>query len=140
MNVEIRIGNVTNDSPIIKWDSNSKFSDLELEKKRMYNFLINNNNCIIENVDMFLLYTLNNGILSYIVRDNYNNYNDNEKYDLLIKLNPLKYKIYEVSDSGLVCNIQDHKGIITINYFDKLMGEIMDDFYVSLNYLEESNK
>jgi hypothetical protein len=68
MKIEIKVGNTsTNKRVSLPFE---KLDNINNEKKRMYDFLINCKDCIIENVDIFLLYTLNNGLMAYIVKDN----------------------------------------------------------------------
>lgn len=117
MKIEIRVGNTTNGKRI-QYHS-EKLDDIKKEKQRMYKFLSEAEDCIIENVDEFLLYTLNNGIMSYNV----------EEVTSIPKFNPEKYRIFE-NDS---C-IQDEKGLVQQNYFDFLMKSVMNDFYDKLNY------
>ena len=38
MKIEIRIGDVNDNSPRISWDSNNKLDNYEAEKKRMQDF------------------------------------------------------------------------------------------------------
>ena len=109
----------------------------------MYDFLINCKDCIIENVDNFLLYTLNNGIMAYIVKDNVKlqdeEYNDNE-YHLIPKFNPENYKVFEIKEDGTEISLQDKDGNIGKNYFNILMGSVMDDYCDCLNFYEISIK
>lgn len=102
----------------------------------MYQFLVDNNECcIIDNIDMYLLYLLNNGITAFIVDDERDENQLNSKsYNSIPKFNPEIYRIYEVSEDGNKINIQNEDGLITKNYFDNLMKVVMDDFYVALNY------
>lgn len=54
MKVEIRIGDISTNRRV-KYTS-YKNDDVALEKKRMYDFLSECKDCIIEDVDNFLLY------------------------------------------------------------------------------------
>ena len=89
MRIEIKVGNTSSNKRVVF--PFEKLDNIDSEKKRMYDFLINSKDCIIENVDNFLLYTLNNGIMAYIVKDNVElqdeEYNDDE-YHLIPKFNP----------------------------------------------------
>jgi hypothetical protein len=49
------------------------------------------------------------------------------------KIDPAQVSIYEITD-GVVENIQRKNGLISSNYFDQKMKELMDDFYLMLNY------
>jgi len=137
MKIRFEIGDVSS-GKTVKWFNNSlTFADkIEDEKNRMYNFLLENDNCIIDSVDMFLLYALNNGILAHAVQSNPKIDADDEEYHIIPKLDPNKYRIFEIDDDGVKANIQNETGSINHNYFNSLMGNVMDDFYTSLVYLE----
>jgi hypothetical protein len=49
------------------------------------------------------------------------------------QIDPKKVSIYEIDD-GKLKSIQQDDGLIGDNYFDKNMKELMDDFYLMLNY------
>ena len=68
MKIEIKVGDTSTNKRVIF--PIEKLDNIDSEKKRMYDFLTNCKDCIIENVDNFLLYTLNNGLMAYIVKDN----------------------------------------------------------------------
>ena len=139
MKIQIEVGLINDHSPIIDWSTKNFFDDFKIEKESMYQFLIDNSEtCIIDNVDMFLLYILNNGILAHIVRDNPAN-KDDEDYQSLPRFNPNNYRIFEINEDGNKRNIQNESGTINHNYFNSLMGSVMDDFYDSLVYLESDN-
>ncbi len=121
MKIEIRVGEATKriEYPKIKLD------DIKKEKERMYNFLLDSNDSILENVDNFLLYTLNNCLLSDNIEENVNS----------PKLNRNDYKIFQINDDGseILLNNNEYGGI-NKNYYNDLMKSIMDDFYESLNF------
>ena len=101
MKIEIRVGEVNANSPKIPWDSNSKLDDFELEKKRMYDFLAQNDKCVIINVDMFLLYTLNSALASFLVKDNPKSIDDEAKakvVELIKKVNNGKTNYKLITD------------------------------------------
>lgn len=138
MKIEIRIGNVNDESPRIPWDSNNKLDNYSAEKKRMYDFLMRYDNCVIVDVDMFLLYTLNNSLTAYWVKDNPKSVDD-EDFNNLVKLDPDKYRIFEIHEDGKEVSIQTSDlGGKTVgkNYFNILMGSVMDDYYDALTYVE----
>ena len=141
MKIEIRVGNTsTNKRVIFPFE---KLDNLDNEKKRMYDFLTNSKDCIIENVDNFLLYTLNNGLMAYIVKDNIklqsDEYSDDE-YHLIPKFNPKIYRVFEIKEDGTEISLQDDKGNIGKNYFNILMGSVMGDYYDCLNFYETSTE
>ena len=133
MKVEIRIGDVTSNN-IIQYPI-EKLDDVEDEKIRMYEFLSNNKNCIICDVDLFLLYTINNGIMAFIVKDNYKKTKkEDEDYLKITKFDPDYYRVFEVLENGNDVSLQDENGNIHKNYFNQLMGNVMDDYYDCLTY------
>jgi hypothetical protein len=139
MKIEIKVGNISSGKRVSL--SFEKFDNINSEKKRMYDFLINCKDCVIENVDNFLLYTLNNGLMAYIVKDNVKLQSDeyiDDEYHLIPKLNPDIYRVFEIKEDGTEISLQDDKGNIGRNYFNILMGGVMDDYYDCLNFYETS--
>lgn len=128
MKIEIRIGNPNLTSKRISYPL-TKLDNIELEKERMYNFLMQKE-CIIENVDNFLLYTLNNGLMSSICGVNDEN---NELYTIP-KFNKDDYEIVCINEDGSETNLQNSEGSIGKNYFNELMACIMNDYYDCLNF------
>ena len=81
--------------------------------------------------------------MAYIVKDNVElqdeDYNDDE-YHLIPKFNPDIYKVFEIKEDGTEISLQDDEGNIGENYFNILMGGIMDDYYDCLNFYESPTK
>jgi hypothetical protein len=139
MKIEIKVGNTSTEKRVsLPFE---KLDNINSEKKRMYDFLINSKDCIIENVDNFLLYTLNNGLMAYIVKDNVelqsDEYKDDE-YHLIPKFNPEIYRVFEIKEDGTEISLQDDEGNVSKNYFNILMGGVMDDYYDCLNFYKTS--
>jgi predicted ATPase len=81
----------------------------------------------------YILYALNNCMLGGLV---YEKMSDADKAKIKCKsalIHPKKVSVYEIHD-GVLMNIQQEDGLIGDNYFDGKMKELMDDFYVMLNY------
>lgn len=139
MKIEIKVGNISLEKRVsLPFE---KLDNIDSEKKRMYDFLMTCKDCIIENVDNFLLYTLNNGLMAYIVKDNSELHGDEYKddgYNLIPKFNPEIYRVFEIREDGTEISLQDDKGNIGKNYFNILMGSVMDDYYGCLNFYETS--
>ena len=137
MKIEIRVGD-TSSNKRVKYTF-EKCDDINSEKERMYEFLNSCENCIIEDVDNFLLYTLNNGLMAYIVKDNKklldDEYKDDE-YKSIPKFNPDVYRVFAIGEDGTEISLQDDQGNILKNYFNELMRVIMDDYYSCLNFYE----
>lgn len=52
------------------------------------------------------------------------------------KINPVDISIYEIREGIVRGTIQGEDGLISDNYFDQKMKDLMDDFYLMLNYYE----
>ena len=81
----------------------------------------------------YILYALNNCMMAGLVYDKMD-----EELKERLKCGPYRVdssyvSIYEIRD-GVVKQIQREDGLIQDNYFDQQMGELMDDFYLMLNY------
>lgn len=82
----------------------------------------------------FLLYAINNRILSHIVKDAIP-----DKHKELFStppLDPAKISVFEFKD-GNVYPIQDEEGMVRENTFDDIMRNIMADFHNLINYYDE---
>jgi predicted ATPase len=81
----------------------------------------------------YILYALNNCMMGGLIGDKMKAI-DKEKVKCKASfINPLYVSIYEIHD-GVLKPIQQDDGLISTNYFDAKMKELMDDFYVMLNY------
>ena len=139
MKIEIRVGNVNVTSPRVQFDCFNRLDDIDLETKRMYDFLLSCNDCIIENVDEFLLYTVNNGLMAFHVKDNpdIQKNDDDDDYFKIPQFDKEKFKIIQIYQNGVEeCIQRDDTGTTGKNYHNLLMGRVMDDYYDSLNYYE----
>ena len=82
----------------------------------------------------YVLYALNNCMMAGIVSDDMN---EKELVKLKChhsKINPSDVSIYEIRDGYVHGTIQGKDGLISDNYFDQKMKELMDDFYLMLNH------
>lgn len=52
------------------------------------------------------------------------------------KINPEDVSIYEIREGVVSGTIQGEDGLISDNFFDQKMKELMDDFYLMLNHYE----
>lgn len=132
MKLEIRIGD-TSKNIRVKYP-NIKKDNIHLEKQEMYKFLADCNDCIIEDADNFLVYAMNNCICSFLVSESNIDDSDREELSQIPKLSPEKYRIIQILEDNIEVSIQNKEGRIANNYFNQLMGLIMDDFYLTLNH------
>lgn len=140
MKVVIRIGDIS--SGIKTKYTPEKHDDINKEKLRMYNFLCASTNRIVEDVDNFMLYALNNGLFAYLIKDNpelKDKDYKNEACNLIPKFDPQIYKVFEIHEDGTETCLQDKEGTIQKNYFDLLMKGIIDDFYSCLTFYESKS-
>lgn len=84
----------------------------------------------------YVLYALNNCMMTGLV---HNKMEANELSKLKCnqsKINPVDISIYEIREGVVKDTIQGEDGLISDNYFDQKMKDLMDDFYLMLNYYE----
>ena len=89
----------------------------------------------------YILYALNNCMMGYLVKDKMPEAEANEVSCRNSWINPELVSVWEIKDGELRTTaesrnntIQGEDGLISDNYFDEIMKEVMDDFYKMLNY------
>ena len=110
----------------------------ETQRDLIYHFLEKclvrkDNSLTITTHSPYVLYALNNCMMGGLV---YEKMSEQDKSRLKCKLsviNPSLISAYEIHD-GKLKPIQQKDGLIGANYLDNKMKELMDDFYVLLNY------
>ena len=81
----------------------------------------------------YILYALNNCMMASLVYEKMKT-EDKRKIKCHSSLmDPSKVSIYQIRD-GKIESIQQEDGLIGNNYFDERMKDLMDDFYIMLNY------
>ncbi len=81
----------------------------------------------------YVLYAINNSMLSFITKINLENATKKPSC-IESMINPKDVSIYELKN-GYLNSIQQENGLIGDNFFDEKMKEVMDDFYLMLNYI-----
>lgn len=81
----------------------------------------------------YILYALNNCMMGGIVSDRMSAKDKDKLKCKFSTINPNNVSVYQIHDGGLK-NIQQEDKLIGKNYLDQNMKELMDDFYVMLNY------
>ena len=84
----------------------------------------------------YVLYALNNCMMAGLVSDKMEANELNELKCDQSKINPIDVSIYEIRDGVVEKTIQGEDGLISDNYFDQKMKDLMDDFYLMLNHYE----
>ncbi|GAB6012009.1 AAA family ATPase [Viscerimonas tarda] len=110
----------------------------ETQRKLVYHLLEKSfnkdgNRLTITTHSPYILYALNNCMMCGLV---YDKMNASDKAKLSCKtslVNPKDVSIYEIH-KGILKSKQQNDGLISTNYFDTIMKESMDDFYIMLNY------
>ncbi len=84
----------------------------------------------------YVLYALNNCMMAALVCDKMSQMELSKLKCRQSKIAPSSVSIYEIRDGGVIKTIQGEDGLISDNYFDQKMKELMDDFYLMLNHYE----
>ena len=81
----------------------------------------------------YILYAINNCIMANIVKDKMKQSDKDKLKCLASDINPKLISVYQIAN-GQIKSIQKDDRLISDNYFDNKMKELMDDFYNMLNY------
>jgi hypothetical protein len=103
---------------------------------QMCNDIQHNHRMTITTHSPYILYALNNCMMGYLIKDRIP---EPERQTILSRnawIDPKLVSVWEIIDGG-VRLIQDEEGIIAKNYFDLNMTELMDEYYLMLNYYDE---
>ena len=103
--------------------------------KRYYSDDLKDKQVVISTNSQFVLYTFNNLIFNYIVKDKMPADLRDEMTCKDIMIDPNDIRIYQVEE-GIVTRIQNKDGLIEHNCFDNEMNIIMNDFYKMIDYYE----
>ena len=82
----------------------------------------------------YVLYALNNCMMAKIVNRKISDNNLSKLKCNTSQIDPSIVSIYEIRNGYVSKTIQGEDGLISDNYFDQKMKELMDDFYLMLNY------
>ena len=84
----------------------------------------------------YVLYALNNCMMAGFVSDKMEADELSKLKCNKSKVNPVDVSIYEIREGVVEGTIQGEDGLISDNYFDQKMKDLMDDFYLMLNHYE----
>lgn len=84
----------------------------------------------------YVLYALNNCMMAALVCDKMSQMELSKLKCRQSKIAPSSVSIYEIRDGVVKKTIQGEDGLISDNYFDQKMKDLMDDFYLMLNHYE----
>jgi Uncharacterized conserved protein len=121
----------------------------ETQKDLVYSLLgmmnADRDRMIITTHSPYLLYALNNCLLGYLAKDNISE--DDEELSGMHQswIDPQNVSVWEIKagklapymDNNPQLTIQDEKGLIRNNYFDRIMKNIMADFSSLMGYWDE---
>lgn len=82
----------------------------------------------------YVLYALNNCMMAGLVSDKMEANELSELKCNQSNINPVDVSIYEIREGVVRGTIQGEDGLISDNYFDQKMKDLMDDFYLMLNH------
>lgn len=112
--------------------------------KFLYDILSNskkrNDNIFIATHSPYILYALNNAMLAHYVKGDLIEEIKKEISCLDSECNPIEVAVWQIENGSIVgissenATIQDEKGLIRKNYFDNIMGDIMNDFNNMLSF------
>lgn len=112
--------------------------------KFLYDILSNskkrNDNIFIATHSPYILYALNNAMLAHYVKGDLIEEIKKEISCLDSECNPSEVAVWQIENGSIVgissenATIQDEKGLIRKNYFDNIMGDIMNDFNNMLSF------
>jgi hypothetical protein len=84
----------------------------------------------------YVLYALNNCMMAGLFSDKMEASELSKLKCNQSKINPVDVSIYEIREGVVRGTIQGEDGLISDNYFDQKMKDLMDDFYLMLNHYE----
>ena len=90
----------------------------------------------------YILYALNNAMLAYYIKDKVIEEIKDEISCLRYAYNPEMVSVWQIDEGHLIgvdvrnSTIQDSKHLIRKNFFDSIMGDVMNDFNNMLNFYE----
>lgn len=118
----------------------------ETQVRLLYGLLGNskkhNDSIFIATHSPYILYALNNAMLAFLVKEHVIEEMRNEILCLPYDYDPIDVAVWQIDNGHLVGineknqTIQDAKGLIRKNFFDSIMGGIMDDFNNMINFYE----
>lgn len=122
----------------------------QTQEKLLYYFLRlmdkNRDKLIITTHSPYILYALNNCMLGWLVKDEIESEEDLEALRFRESwVDPSKVSVWEIREGHIMginkhenCTIQDEDGLISSNYFDRIMKNITSDFTELLQYLPDT--
>ncbi|OFX49765.1 MAG: hypothetical protein A2046_11460 [Bacteroidetes bacterium GWA2_30_7] len=86
----------------------------------------------------YILYALNNCMMGYLVKEDIPKEVQNELLSKQSWINPELVSVWEIEkDKGTIKLIQDENTkTVSKHYFNKIMNEVMDEYYEMLSYLK----
>lgn len=120
----------------------------ETQKELIYDMLgmINNSRdrIIMTTHSPYLLYAINNCMLCYLAEKNIPEEDEELQIMRKSKINPEDVSVWEIKEGSFTpykdnrnYTIQDSRGLIRTNYFDRIMKNIMADFSSLMDYCDE---
>ena len=111
----------------------------ETQRDLVYYFLQNclsekGNRLTLTTHSPYVLYALNNCMMAGLVSDEMEANELNKLKCNRSQINPEDVSIYEIREGIVSATIQGEDGLISDNYFDQKMKDLMNDFYLMLNH------
>ena len=87
----------------------------------------------------YILYALNNCMMAYLVQDQIPVDKVNEIGCFTSRIDPKEVSVWQITQEGVLENIQEDDRLIGSNYLNTCMKEVMDDYYSMINYYGDEN-
>tara|TARA_R110002020_G_scaffold180858_2_gene375570 strand:- start:794 stop:2086 length:1293 start_codon:yes stop_codon:yes gene_type:complete len=84
----------------------------------------------------YILYALNNCMLGYLIKDDIDKEEASKLKSEKSWIDPELVSIWEINNGKLRSIKNEQTGTVREHYFNEIMNEIMDEYYIMLNYLE----
>ena len=108
-------------------------------QKELLYFIINaikekEHNLFLTTHSPYILYSLNNCIMGWLVKDNMPNDIANSLESHNSWINPKLISVWQIKDGEIFSIQEPHTNSIGKHYFNEIMNETMDEYYTMLNY------
>lgn len=87
----------------------------------------------------YILYALNNCMLSYLVKDELTEAEKEKLLSYSSRIDPVQVSAWEINKKGQLTDIKNSRlGTIGEHYFNSIMNEVMDEYYIMLKHIKRN--
>lgn len=115
-------------------------------QRDLINYLFNkmndkrNHTLLLTTHSPYILYSINNCIMGYNVKDKLKNENESEITNKNSWINPELVSIWQVQDGEIISVKDELTNTVTKHYFNEITKDIMDEYFEMLSYYEYDSK